>query len=55
MNLVGARTRPKGTFATYTAAGHVRRALGAAGFDVTRKPGFGRKRHMSLGVLKPIE
>ena len=55
MHLVGARTHPKGTFATYTAAGHVRRALGAAGFDVTRKPGFGRKRHMSVGVLKPIE
>jgi len=38
------------TFATYTAAGHVRRALSGAGFTVTRQPGFGRKRHMSVGV-----
>ena len=44
-------TTPGGTFATYTAAGHVRRALADAGFTVTRQPGFGRKRHMSTGVL----
>ena len=24
----------------------------AAGFEVTRTPGFGRKRHMTRGVLK---
>nr|WP_245924944.1 tRNA (5-methylaminomethyl-2-thiouridine)(34)-methyltransferase MnmD [Aliiruegeria haliotis] len=46
---VGAHTVPGGTFATYTAAGAVRRALGAAGFVVERPPGFGRKRHMSTG------
>ncbi len=40
-----------GSFATYTAAGHVRRALAAAGFDVTRVPGYGRKRHMTRGQL----
>jgi len=50
MHMVGTHTHPGGTFATYTAAGHVRRALGASGFDVTRVPGFGRKRHMSVGV-----
>ena len=45
----GARhTAPGGTAATYTAAGHVRRALEAAGFAVTRAPGFGRKRHMTI-------
>ncbi|MCY4179681.1 MAG: tRNA (5-methylaminomethyl-2-thiouridine)(34)-methyltransferase MnmD [Litoreibacter sp.] len=49
---VGAHTRTGGTFATYTAAGHVRRALDAAGFEVTRVPGFGRKRHMSVGVKR---
>lgn len=49
---VAAHTAPRGTFATYTAAGHVRRALGAAGFDVVRGPGYGRKRHMSKGVLR---
>ena len=52
MAQVGAHTAPGGSFATYTAAGHVRRALAAAGFDVTRAPGFGRKRHMSCGRLR---
>ena len=47
---VGAHTAPGGSFATYTAAGHVRRALRAAGFHVTRAPGFAGKRHMSRGV-----
>lgn len=47
---VGRHTAPGGTFATYTAAGHVRRALQAAGFTVERRPGFGSKRHMSAGV-----
>ena len=49
---VGARTAPGGTAATYTAAGHVRRSLEAAGFDVTRVPGFGRKRHMTRATLR---
>ena len=48
---VARHTAPGGTFATYTAAGHVRRALEAAGFAVTRAPGFGRKRHMTTGRL----
>lgn len=39
-----------GTAATFTAAGHVRRALSAAGFNVTRVPGYGRKRHMTRAV-----
>lgn len=50
MRAVGDHTVPGGTFATYTAAGAVRRALGEAGFAVARCPGFGRKRHMSRGV-----
>ncbi|ETA52394.1 tRNA (5-methylaminomethyl-2-thiouridine)(34)-methyltransferase MnmD [Ponticoccus alexandrii] len=37
-----------GTTATYTAAGHVRRALQAAGLTVARVPGYGRKRHMTI-------
>ncbi|GFZ93549.1 MAG: FAD-dependent oxidoreductase [Rhodobacteraceae bacterium] len=45
---VARHTAPGGTAATYTAAGHVRRALEAAGFAVTRAPGFGRKRHMTI-------
>ena len=51
MAQVAAHTKPGGTFATYTAAGPVRRALQNAGFTVTRAHGFGRKRHMSHGVL----
>ncbi|VDS08476.1 tRNA 5-methylaminomethyl-2-thiouridine biosynthesis bifunctional protein MnmC [Paracoccus haematequi] len=47
---VGRCTAPGGSFATYTAAGGVRRALAEAGFRVERRPGFGRKRHMSVGV-----
>ena len=50
---IARHTAPCGTFATYTAAGHVRRALTDAGFAVTRQPGFGRKRHMTTGVLQP--
>lgn len=49
---VGAHTAPGGSFATYTAAGHVRRALDAAGFEVSRAHGFSGKRHMSKGVLR---
>jgi len=48
---VARHTAPSGTFATYTAAGHVRRALAQAGFAVERVPGYGRKRHMTRGVL----
>jgi tRNA U34 5-methylaminomethyl-2-thiouridine-forming methyltransferase MnmC len=46
---VARHTASGGSFATYTAAGDVRRALVAAGFDVTRRPGYGRKRHMTTG------
>lgn len=48
---VARHTAPGGSFATYTAAGHVRRALAEAGFTVSRGPGFAGKRHMSRGVL----
>ena len=48
---VARHTRPHGSFATYTAAGHVRRALQAAGFQVERRPGYGQKRHMTRGSL----
>ena len=49
---VARRTKPGSTFATYTAAGHVRRALAQAGFEVERAPGYGRKRHMTRGRLR---
>ncbi|MEH6785892.1 MAG: tRNA (5-methylaminomethyl-2-thiouridine)(34)-methyltransferase MnmD [Paracoccus sp. (in: a-proteobacteria)] len=50
---VGRHTSPDGSFATYTAAGSVRRALTAAGFAVRRQPGFGTKRHMIAGRRVP--
>jgi tRNA U34 5-methylaminomethyl-2-thiouridine-forming methyltransferase MnmC len=42
-------TAPGGTFATYAAAGFVRRNLVAAGFQVERRPGFAGKREMLCG------
>ncbi len=48
---VGKHTAPGGTFATYTAAGHVRRGLQQAGFSVSRVTGYGRKRHMTCGRM----
>ncbi len=51
MSDVASHTKANGTVATYTAAGFVRRGLQAAGFTVRRVPGFGRKRHMTKGIL----
>ncbi len=51
LRAVAARTTPGGACATYSAAGVVRRTLAAAGFAVTRRPGYGRKRHMTTGRL----
>jgi len=42
-------TRSGGTFATYTAAGWVRKMMQDAGFAVERVKGFAHKRHMSVG------
>lgn len=49
---VAARTVEGGTFATFTAAGWVRRNLEHAGFSVRKSPGFGRKRDMVSGKLR---
>ncbi|WP_208347622.1 tRNA (5-methylaminomethyl-2-thiouridine)(34)-methyltransferase MnmD [Pseudaestuariivita rosea] len=51
MAQVAGHTHPGGTAATYTAAGAVRRGLEDAGFEVTRVPGYGRKRHMTRARL----
>lgn len=42
--LVAARSAPGARAATFTVAGAVRRGLSAAGFEVEKRPGFGRKR-----------
>ncbi|MGI9482559.1 MAG: tRNA (5-methylaminomethyl-2-thiouridine)(34)-methyltransferase MnmD [Hyphomicrobiales bacterium] len=49
MRAVYDHTAPGGTFASYTAAGFVRKNLQQAGFHVERTPGFGKKRHMICG------
>ncbi|MDU8927729.1 tRNA (5-methylaminomethyl-2-thiouridine)(34)-methyltransferase MnmD [Alisedimentitalea sp. MJ-SS2] len=51
MAQVGAHTAPGGTASTYTAAGFVRRGLQEAGFEVSRRSGFGRKRHMTVARM----
>ncbi|MCY4196402.1 MAG: tRNA (5-methylaminomethyl-2-thiouridine)(34)-methyltransferase MnmD [Rhodobacteraceae bacterium] len=48
---VAQHTRPGGSFATFSAAGTVRRALSVGGFVVQKCDGFGRKQHMCRGVL----
>lgn len=49
MHAVFGKTRGGGTFATYAAAGFVRRNLQAAGFEVERRRGFAHKREMLCG------
>ena len=49
--VVARHTAAGGTAATYSAAGAVRAGLAAAGFSVERRPGFGRKRHMTAAAL----
>lgn len=49
MQAVYAATAPCGSFATYTSAGWVRRALAQAGFTVEKRKGFAGKRQMSVG------
>lgn len=40
--------KPGATLATFTSAGEVRRRLAALGFAVEKRPGFGRKREMTV-------
>lgn len=42
---------PSATLATWCVAGEVREALRAAGFEVAKRPGFARKRHMLTGTI----
>lgn len=46
-------TKNGGTFATFTASSNVRRGLQAAGFEVYKRKGFGKKREMLWGE-KPL-
>ncbi|NNJ96515.1 MAG: bifunctional tRNA (5-methylaminomethyl-2-thiouridine)(34)-methyltransferase MnmD/FAD-dependent 5-carboxymethylaminomethyl-2-thiouridine(34) oxidoreductase MnmC [Gammaproteobacteria bacterium] len=49
--LIARNTTVGGSFATYTAAGAVRRGLTQAGFVVKKSEGFGRKRAMLSGFI----
>ncbi|MEL7486251.1 MAG: tRNA (5-methylaminomethyl-2-thiouridine)(34)-methyltransferase MnmD, partial [Pseudomonadota bacterium] len=51
MARVADRSQTGATVATFTVAGAVRRALAEAGFEVEKRPGFGRKREMLVGAL----
>lgn len=59
--LLARLSRPGATFATFTAAGIVRRGLLAEGFQVNKVPGYGTKREMLHGMIadtqaaKPVE
>jgi tRNA 5-methylaminomethyl-2-thiouridine biosynthesis bifunctional protein len=44
MAAIAARSAPGARVATFTVAGLVRRGLAAQGFEVAKRPGFGRKR-----------
>lgn len=46
---VYAATEPQGTIATFSASGLVKANLREAGFEIARKKGFGRKKHMVIG------
>lgn len=50
MQAVCQKTQAGGSFATYAAAGFVRRNLQTAGFQVERRPGFAGKREMLCGT-----
>ena len=49
-NLMFRFTKPNGSFATFTAASAVRKGLESAGFKVTKRKGFGKKRECLSGL-----
>lgn len=49
------RSNPDASFATFTAAGFVKRGLTQAGFKVEKQKGFGRKREMLIGRIDRSE
>lgn len=54
MAAVSEHTAQGGTFATFTAAGDVRRGLERAGFQVSKIPGYGRKRDSLAGYRASV-
>ncbi len=52
--LLGHLSKNDTTFATFTAAGHVKRNLISAGFAVTKAAGFAHKREMLIGCYNGV-
>lgn len=48
---IAQHTKPGGSIATYTAAGHVRRGLAEAGFAMRKQKGYAHKRERLTGTL----
>jgi tRNA 5-methylaminomethyl-2-thiouridine biosynthesis bifunctional protein len=53
-NRIGALSSPGARVGTFTVAGFVRRGLAEAGFEVAKRPGFGRKRER-LEAVWPVQ
>lgn len=51
---LAAISKDKTTIATFTVAGFVRRNIQSAGFSITKKKGFGRKREMLTAIFDQI-
>lgn len=51
LDQVGRLSAPGARVGTFTVAGHVRRGLQEAGFEVAKRPGFGRKRERLEAVF----
>jgi tRNA 5-methylaminomethyl-2-thiouridine biosynthesis bifunctional protein len=54
LTLVAARSAPGARAASFTVAGAVRRGLAAQGFDVAKRPGFGRKNERLEAVFSGV-
>jgi tRNA 5-methylaminomethyl-2-thiouridine biosynthesis bifunctional protein len=52
LHRIAVNTRVGGSFATFTAAGNVRKELQQAGFDVEKTAGYGAKREAMRGTLQ---
>ena len=54
LSLIAQRSGPGARAASFTVAGEVRRGLAAQGFEVAKRPGFGRKRERLEAVLPGV-
>ena len=52
MRNIGRLSRAGTKLASFTVAGAVRQRLAETGFEVTKQPGFGHKRHMLVAEMK---